>query len=450
MKILVVDDEQIYRDEITEFLSGIDCHVYQTGLPSKALETLKETDIDIIILDIKLPEMNGLILLKKIKKDYPDIEVIMITGHGDMDNVIKTLRLGAIDFINKPFGTIEIQSALERSKRFIDLKSKLKRIELNYSVAKKELQNTFGHEIIGNSQEMKRVFDLMSRVSKTNDTSVLITGETGTGKELVARGIHYLSERKNNYFYDVNCSAIPDTLFESEFFGHRKGAFTGAREEKAGCFEIANNGTLFLDEIGDMPYNQQKKLLRILEERKVRRIGSHKEIKVNVRLMAASNRDLKKLVDNNKFRADLYHRISTFTIPIQPLRNRKGDIPLLLEYFTKKFAEKTRKHITQIDRNVGIYLHNYDFPGNVREFKNMVEKAVIMCDENILRKNHFLDIKDYGSISEPTTFNLELLEKNTIIKALKQSGLKSDAAKLLNITHQSLNRKIKKHKINQI
>ena len=443
LKFLIVDDEQIYRDEITEFLEDMNYRSFKAEAPSKALEVLRKEDIDIIILDIKLPETDGISFLKKIKTEFPQSEVIMITGHGDMEKVIEAMRSGAIDFINKPFSTLELRSALERSKRFIDLNDKLQKAETNFLLTSRKLNTIFGHEIIGKSAAMRNVFDLISRVAKTDDTSVLITGETGTGKELIARGIHHLSSRKNNIFYDVNCSAVPENLFESEFFGHKKGAFTGATENKAGWFEIADNGTVFLDEIGDMPPNQQIKLLRVLEERKVRRIGSHREIPVNVRVITATNKDLHKLVLENKFREDLFHRLNTFHINIEPLRKRKEDIPLLLRYFAKTISEKMRKNIRQIEPQVFSGLREYEFSGNIRELKNMVEKAVIMCDGNTLLSKHFSFGRSSFSEKEEI-FDLELLEKQTIINALQKTKLKSDAAKLLNITHQSLNRRLKK------
>ena len=447
LNVLIVDDEQIYRDEVAEFLDGSECNTFKAGSPSVALKVLDETEIDLMFLDIKLPETDGLSFLKTIKEKFPELEVIMITGHGNMENVIEALRLGAIDFINKPFGTLEIRSALERSKRFIELSHKLKKAELNYNTTSEKLFKILNHKIIGKSEGMKNTLNMMKRVSETDDTSVLITGKTGTGKELVASGIHHLSTRSLNVFYDVNCSAIPENLFESEFFGHVKGAFTGAVENKAGWFEIANNGTLFLDEIGDMPLNQQIKLLRVLEERKIRRIGYHKEVKVNVRVIAATNKDLNQLIKAGGFREDLYHRISTFNIHVNSLKDRKEDIPLLLEYFVKSFAGKMRKNITQIDENIISRLQNYNFPGNIRELKNMVEKAVIMCDGSTLQTKHF-SLGSSTVIGENSaTLDLDELEKQAILKALSLTSMKSEAAKLLNITHQSLNRKLKKFKL---
>ena len=266
LNILILDDEKGIRNELKDFFSLYDYNVYIADLPSTAFKILKENDIDIMILDIQLPEMNGIEVLKKVKTEFPDIEVIMITGHGDQDSIIQALRYGAFDFFKKPFRTIELKSAVERTQKFIDLNNKLREISNSYSLISKALQKEIGCTIIGNSKKMKKVLDMVSKVAQFDDTTVLITGESGTGKELIARSIHLLSNRKNTLFYPVNCSIIPENLFESEFFGHKKGSFTGATENKMGWFEIANHGTLFLDEIGDLPLSQQTKFLRVLEE----------------------------------------------------------------------------------------------------------------------------------------------------------------------------------------
>jgi DNA-binding NtrC family response regulator len=252
LSILVLDDEPRMRDEIEEFLTGQDFMVYKASLPSEAFEILEQNAIDILILDVKLPEMDGLEVLQKVKESHTSLEVIMISGHGDMHTVIEAMRLGAFDYFQKPFRLPEINHAIERTRRFIQLSAKLKSTEHKFGILSKEIQNVFGHDLIGKSKSMKKVVDLMSKVAMTDKTSVLITGESGTGKELVARGIHFLSKRNKQFFYSVNCSAVPESLFESEFFGHKKGAFTDAREDKEGWFEIADKGTLFLDEIGDM------------------------------------------------------------------------------------------------------------------------------------------------------------------------------------------------------
>lgn len=451
IKILILDDEKDYADEMVEFLKMLEYDVVAAYLPSAAFKILKRKKIDIMILDIKLPEMDGLSVLEKVKKEYPDIEVIMISGHGDMITVIESLRLGALDYIKKPFGALEIKSAILRSKKFITLNTNYKDMKEKFSAASYELRKIFGHDIIGNSEAMQFVVNMMSKVAQTDDTSVLITGESGTGKELVARGIHYLSARKDKYFYDVNCSSIPDSLAESELFGHSKGAFTGATANKSGWFETANSGTLFLDEIGDMPIAQQTKLLRALEQRKIRKVGSSANIDIDVRIIAATNQNLKDLIEEKKFRLDLYHRLNSFTINIPPLRERTEDIPLLLEYFVKDLSKKLRKKVTKIDEKIILKLMQYSFPGNVRELKNMVEKALIISNSSILTLKDFAfsQIEKNGDIAENTEkiYNLEILEKNAILEVMKITKYKSHAAKLLNITPQALDRRLIKYNL---
>ncbi|MCD4730824.1 MAG: sigma-54 dependent transcriptional regulator [Bacteroidales bacterium] len=454
VKILVVDDELRVRDEIAEFLVENKYQVFKAGLPSEAFNILKQNEIDIVILDIKLPEMDGLSALKIIKEEYPNIEVIMISGHGDMGSVIEAMRKDAADFFPKPFRLLDINLAIQRTTRYINLNTKYKDLEKNYSLISKEIQKNIGHQLIGKSKAMKHVISMMTRVADVESTTVLITGDSGTGKELVARGIHYLSNRKKQFFHSVNCSAIPESLFESEFFGHKKGSFTGAIENKPGWFEIANKGTLFLDEIGDMPLSQQAKLLRILEERKVSRVGSHEKINVDVRVITASNQGLMKMSQEKEFRLDLYHRISSFIIDLPPLRERQEDIPLLVDYFVKFYSESLGKAINKIDPGINKALAKYLFPGNIRELRNMIERAIILSDNGFLKLDDFqlgsseMPGGDSSSTTSVDTWDLEISERSLIKKALEQSNNnKSKAAELLNISWQSLDRRMKKFEI---
>jgi DNA-binding NtrC family response regulator len=454
VKILVVDDEQRVRDEIAEFLLENKYEVFKASAPSDAFLVLKEKEIHIVILDIKLPEMDGLTALQVIKDNYPDVEVIMISGHGDMNSVIEAMRNGAADFFPKPFRLMDIHMAIQRTTRYLDLQSKYKELEKNFSLISGEIQKSIGHQLIGKSKGMKKVISMMSKVANVENTTVLITGESGTGKELVARGIHYMSNRNKQYFHSVNCSAIPESLFESEFFGHKKGSFTGAVENKAGWFEIANKGTLFLDEIGDMPLSQQAKLLRILEERKVSRVGSHEKINVDVRVIAASNQELMKMCQEKNFRLDLYHRISSFIIDLPPLRDRREDIPLLLKYFIDYYASNLGKEIKKVDPAIEKEFLKYPFPGNIRELRNLVERAIIISEKGTL----LLDDFQIGK-AEPTQesvmqtpaeeiWDLEVAERRLITRALERSNNnKSKAADLLNISWQSLDRRMKKFEI---
>lgn len=455
ISILVLDDEKVFRKEIKEFLDGEGFSVLTAERPSEAFSILSENQIDILILDLRLPEMDGLQVLTKVKEEYPDIEVIMITGHGDMDAVINALRLGAIEFFPKPFRLLDMRAAIQRTKRYIALHEQLKEINQTYSLVSKDLIESIGTEIIGNSFGIRQVVDLMGKVAKTDNTSVLITGESGTGKELVARGIHYLSSRKKSYFYAVNCSAIPDTLFESEFFGHKKGAFTGANEDKAGWFEVANGGTLFLDEVVEMQPAMQSKLLRVLEERKIRRIGSSVAIPVDVRIIAATNQDINKLIEEGKFRSDLYYRLNSFQIHIPPLRERKEDIPILFDYYVKHISTRMGKKITQVDPTIVKAMMGYNFPGNIREMRNMVERAIILSEGGRLNMKNFSgliaptdSVSTTGIIGEDI-FDLDLIEKIVIMKALERTGYKkTEAAQLLNITRQALDRRLEKYDIN--
>ncbi len=454
LKVLILDDEQRVRDEVEEFLLDNKFTVFKAELPSVAFKILEEEVIDIAILDIKLPQMDGISVLKKVKEEYPEIEVIMISGHGDMQSVIEAMRLGATDYFQKPFRLLEINNAIERTKRFIKLNHKIKDFESSLSLLSKELHDKIGHRLLGKSKAIKDIVNLMTKVAKSYDTSVLVTGESGTGKELIARGIHYLSARNKHYFHSVNCSAIPETLFESEFFGHKKGSFTGATEDKPGWFEISNKGTLFMDEISDMPINQQAKLLRVLEEKSVSKVGSRQSIDVDVRVVAASNRNLEEMSENQKFRLDLYHRLSSFIIHIPPLRERREDIPVLLNHFIKEYSDKMAQPIKYVDPNIEKELIKYNFPGNIRELKNMVERALIICDGDELLLDHFqynqknISNEVLPSTDENQSMDLEQTEKNMILKALEQSGgNKSKAASLLNITWQSLDRRMKKYDI---
>lgn len=451
VRILVVDDEQRVREEIAEFLTENKYEVFRAGLPSEAFKILKSHDVDIIILDIKLPEMDGISALKKIKGDYPDVEVIMISGHGDMGSVIDAMRNGAADFFPKPFRLMDINLAIQRTTRYIDLNTKYKELEKNFSLVSKEIQKSIGHQLIGKSAVMKNVIAMMTKVANVENTTVLITGESGTGKELVARGIHYMSSRSKQFFHSVNCSAITDTLFESEFFGHKKGSFTGAIENKTGWFEIANKGTLFMDEIGDMPLSQQAKLLRVLEERSVSRVGSNEKINIDVRVIAASNMDLMNMSQEKEFRLDLYHRISSFIIHLPPLRERKDDIKLLLNYFIDYYTENLGKQIKKIDPAISRELVNYSFPGNIRELRNMIERAIILSENGVLKLGDFQigKVNILGSSSGDSTmeqiWDIEIAEQRLIKQALERTNNnKSKAAELLNISWQSLDRRLKK------
>lgn len=450
VRILILDDEARVRSELQEFLQNRGFQVFTAALPSEGLSFLEKEAVDILILDIKMPEMDGLQVLQKIKPEYPEMEVIMISGHGDMQTVIDALRLGATDYFTKPFRLAEVVGAIERTRRYMQLNRKVAELEQGYNLISSELRDRVGHHIIGRSKAMQEVVLMMKKVAQTNNTSVLITGESGTGKEIVARGIHHLSKRRDHYFHSVNCSAIPKELFESEFFGHTKGAYTGATETKAGWFEIADKGTLFLDEIVDMDPSLQSKFLRVLEEKRVTRVGSTKELTIDVRIIAATNQEIEAMIDKGKFRMDLYHRLNIFHIHIPPLRERKDDIAPLFDFFLQRFQQETGFMKQKVDPIVYELLMKYDYPGNVRELRNIIERAVILAGDSRLSSEHLVMP---GQREEVTAmddekmegYDLEKMEVILIRKALSASdNNKSKAARLLNISWQALDRRMKK------
>ncbi len=449
LKILVLDDEKRLRDEIGEYLKKRHHEVFLSTSASDTFQLLENTEIDIAILDIRLPEMSGLEVLRRIKLMQPSVEVIMISGHGDMATVIEAMRNGAIDYFPKPFRMHDVQNAIERTQKFILLNKKLQQSEQTISILTHKLYQNMGSPMIGQSKSIQHIIEMMERVAASDQTNVLITGESGTGKELVAHGIHLLSIRKKNAFHSVNCSAITDSLFESEFFGHKKGSFTGAYEDRSGCFEVASKGTLFLDEIGDMPLGQQAKLLRTLEDRKVRPVGGRNAIDVDVRVIAASNQLLEQMIEEKKFRSDLYHRLSTFIIDLPPLRDRIEDIPLLANHFIELFAKRMNKGNVQITDDALDLLLGYSYPGNIRELRNIIERALILCDGNHLLPNHFpfLDKHILPIVITPEAES-SLLENNeykAVMDALQKTNYnKSKAAALLNISWNALHRRMTK------
>lgn len=450
INILILDDESEIRAEINEFLSSRDILVKEASKPSEAFRILAAQPVDIAILDIRLPEMSGIDVLRNIRRQYPEVQAIMMSGHGDMDSVIHALRLGAVDYFQKPFKLNDMLKTIEKATKYLSLHKPANGDQIDYFL--KELQSKVaGLSLVVVSPAMKVAVEKMRLVARSKDTTVLITGESGTGKELIAKGIHELSLRKDKPFHAVNCSTIPDELFESEFFGYRKGAFTGANTDKEGWFEAADGGTLFLDEIGDMKPGLQAKLLRIMEDKQISRLGTTALKKVDVRVIAATNQNLDQLIKENRFRHDLYHRINTFVINVPPLRERIEGIPYLFTHYLRYYSSKLEREVPAVDPAVMIALKQYDFPGNVRELKHMVERALILCEGDLLTLEHFdhLKIKMQAAFNEnlPETAprSLDSIEKETIENALSQSGNnKSKAARLLNISRQALDRKIER------
>jgi len=450
MKVLVIDDEINFTEEIEEFLLNQGYISFTANNVHKGRAILKNQDIDLLILDVRLKGISGLDILKEVKQNYPKLEVIIVSAHGDMDTVINALRNGAIDYLKKPFRHTDIQIAIQRTRKFLDLQRVIKNMEEKTSLISKNLQDKIKRDFIGESQQIKDILELAMTASKYRDTSVLITGESGTGKENIARIIHYESSRKDNIFCAVNSSAITDSLLESEFFGHKKGSFTGAIVDKKGFFEVSNQGTLFLDEIADMPINLQAKILRAIEEKTITRVGETEPIATDFRIIAATNHDIDQLIVEKKFRLDLLHRLNTIHIKIPPLRERIEDIEPLLKHFASEFARKLNKPTPKIEKETIIFLKNYSFPGNVRELKNMVERALILCKNEYLSESDFMTNTTNKAESQQTkiNYNLEENELSLIRLALKEKNYNQNkTAELLGITRDSLIRRLKKYGI---
>lgn len=450
MKVLVIDDEINFTEEIEEFLQNQGYISYTANNVQKGRQILRSHDIDLLILDVRLKNINGLEVLQEVKQAYPKLEVIIVSAHGDMETVITALRNGAIDYLKKPFRHADIQIAIQRTRRFLDLQRVIKTIEAKNSLISKSLQEKIKRDFIGESSQIKEILEMAITASKYKDTSVLITGESGTGKENIARIIHYESQRKENLFCAVNSSAITESLLESEFFGHKKGSFTGAITDKKGFFEVSDQGTLFLDEIADMPVNLQAKILRAIEEKTITRVGETEPIATDFRIIAATNHNIEKLIEEKKFRLDLLHRLNTIHIHIPPLRERIDDIEPLLKHFVTEFARKLNKPEPKIERETINMLKNYTFPGNVRELRNMVERALILCTGESLSATHFLTkgIAETEVQPEKINYNLEVNELSLIRAALKEKNYNQNkAAELLGITRDSLIRRMKKYNI---
>lgn len=450
IKILILDDEKQFTEELNGFFVGSDYESFEANTAAEGRKILVDNEIDLLILDVRLPGVNGLDILKEVKVTYPNMEVIIISAHGDMDTVIKAMRLGAFDYLRKPFRFIDIQIAIERTQKYLQMHRKLKKMEEKNSLISKTLEGRIDRQFIGVSSQIMKVFEQAVTAAEYADANVLITGESGTGKENIARIIHYSSARKDNLFCAVNSSAITESLLESEFFGHKKGSFTGAVSDKMGFFEVCNHGTLFLDEIADMPFNLQAKILRATEEKVITRVGDTNPVYTDFRIISATNHDLEKNVEEKKFRLDLLHRLNTLHIHIPALRERPQDIRPLLDHFVDLYSVRFKKPKVEVSKDVYDSLLRYDFPGNVRELKNMVERAIILCKGNVLGLDDF-PVKKHSALSSETKAENTNLKNNEIIsiqKALQSVKYNQRAAAdLLGITRDALIRKMKKYNI---
>ena len=437
--VLVIDDDKHIRDACRQILVKDHYDVTEAEDGLQGLEFLKNKVYDIVILDLKMPGISGMSVLKKIKENYPDTVVIVITGYATVESAVEAMKIGANDFLPKPFTPDALRVII---KRVVEKRTLL--IENIY--LRDQLDSYIGmDEFIGESKPMIKIKELIRRVGPS-DSTVLISGESGTGKELVARAIHRNSSRKNKPFVTIDCGSLVETLFESELFGHVKGSFTGAIASKHGKFELANTGTLFFDEIGNIGTNIQGKLLRAIQESEVTKVGSNQTVKINVRIISATNIDLVKGIKEDTFREDLFYRLAVIPIELPSLRFRKDDIPSLVNYFLNKYNQKRGKKIKSISPKAMQALIDYDWPGNVRELQNTIERSVVLTKCDIIEPTDifhfsFVSLKNYST-------TLASAEKEHIIKILRECNWnKSKAENLLKIDRKTLRQKIDKYKL---
>ncbi|MBX2989205.1 MAG: sigma-54-dependent Fis family transcriptional regulator [Bdellovibrionaceae bacterium] len=454
-RILVVDDEASIREFMEIFLKkeGYEVTVAEDGAKGKDL--LAKKNFDMVISDLQMPNMTGMELLKHSRESYPETVFVMMTAFGTLENAVEAMKVGAYDYLTKPCKIDEVRLVIQNALR-------TRNLEVENRALKKELVKEYSFQnVVGNSAAMHAVFDLIKRVSMT-PTNVLITGESGTGKEVVAKAIHFNGPLKDRAFITVNCGAIPENLMESEMFGHKKGSFTGAIADKAGLFEAADGGTLFLDEVGELPPSIQVKLLRAIQERIIRRVGATEDAKVDVRIIAATNRNLEEMVENGTFRQDLYYRLNVINIRTPGLRDRREDIPLLANHFLKKYNDKLGKNIGGISVEAMEILKKYDYPGNVRELENLIERTVALeggatiLPESLppivntssgrkMASSHEIEIGDDGIDLDKV---LGQIEKELMIKAIHAAGgIKKRASKLLHISFRSMRYRIEKYNL---
>jgi DNA-binding NtrC family response regulator len=440
--VLIVDDETTTRDLCRDVVADSGLRTRTASTTEQALDILEQFPVDIVITDLKVPELGGIALLKLIRETYPQTAVMVLTQYGTIESAVEATRMGAADYVTKPFHIPELRSKLDRVLHSLEL-------DQENRVLREQLRTRPGFGgLIGLSPKMQRVYRLIEKVSQ-HTYPVLVLGESGTGKELVARSIHYSGLRRNKPFVPVDCSGLVPTLIESELFGHVKGAFTGAQHNRQGLMEVANNGTLFLDEIGDLPVDLQAKLLRALQEKEIRPVGSTERVPIALRVIAATNRDLEAAVRQGGFRQDLYFRLNVVQIKLPPLRERKGDIPLLVNSFLEKFSGPDDK-VRAISEDAMARLMAYDWPGNVRELENAIERATALGSGPILHVGDLPSNLQYGTgerlPQNDELLPLEELERRAILRALRESGGdKLAAARLLGIGKTTLYRKLKQY-----
>jgi len=447
--IVVVEDNDTMRLGIMESLRREGYLVTDFNHPTQALDFIRKSEPDLVISDLKMEPMDGLTLLRSIKETKPQLEVLLISAYGTIDVAVKAMREGAVDFLTKPFSPEELRVRVNKIAEKVIQKEKLERLRAENLIFKEHFRDQY-ENIIGQSPVMQDIFTIIDKVAD-QDSSILIEGESGTGKELVARAIHNRSSRRDQPFIRVNCGALNENLLESELFGHEKGSFTGAIRQKRGRFELADGGTLFLDEIGDISPNMQIKLLRVLQEQEFERVGGELTLKVDVRIISATNKDLRAALKEDRFREDLFYRLSVIPIKIPPLRDRKEDIPLLAEYFLQKMAQNRKYQKRSLHKSSLDLLKRYPWPGNIRELENVIERLVVISPYQeilpALTAQHlgFADKETEIPINQSLEKTLQEYERNLLIKALKEAkGVKNRAAKILGIRTSTLYYKLQK------
>lgn len=445
VKILVVDDEEIVRNSLLDWLreDGYQVEAAEDGF--NALEKIKEKPWDIALVDLKMPKMDGLELMERIKETQPEVQVIIITAYATVHTAVQAIKEGAYDYLVKPFNPEEISLLI---KRLVESQELVKEI----SYLRKELEKRYQfHDLISKSRKMQEVFELAHTIAKSN-SNILILGESGTGKELLARAIHNESLRATGPFIPVSCVALTETLLESELFGHEKGAFTDAIAQKKGKFELADGGTIFLDEIGDISPKLQLNLLRVLQEKEFTRVGGTKSIQVDVRIVAATNRDLKRAVEEGRFRDDLYYRLNVISIDLPPLRERKEDIPLLVHHFIENFNIEMGKKVERISEEALDILMKYDWQGNVRELENVIERAMVITKGNFIKAEELhlspQVMKEEGLLPSSDEKTIRAVEKKHILNVLNENNWNiQKSAEILGIDRVTLYNKIKKYNL---
>lgn len=449
-KILVIDDEKLLRWSMQQNLSKEGYTVITAEKGMEGLERFIEEEPDIVLLDIHLPDISGINVLESIKKENPTAIVIMVTAFGDIQTAVKTIKFGAYDFVEKPFNLEKLKILIEKALETCSLRREVSQFRSQFST-KYGFSN-----IIGKSAEMLKILEVTRKVAKSDATTILLQGQSGTGKDLIAKVIHYESSRASRPFMDINCTALPEPLIESELFGHEKGAFTDAKQMKKGLFELADGGTIFLDEIGDMKPSTQAKLLKIIENKSFKRIGGNKDISVNLRIIASTNKDIAEEVKKENFREDLYYRLKVIPIHLPSLGERVADIPLLAKFFIDDFNREFKKDVKGLSKETEKAFLNYPWPGNVRELKNVIERAMILENEEYILPAHLpaefslgevrlTNMKNAPIILPQGGFDIEEVEKNIIKQALEQTKWnQTRAAKLLNLSRDALRYRMQK------